>query len=53
VDGDDCRGRQPGLGQPVSALIPGVPGGKGNGSSVVLSLLDNNGGSRPLYNLMN
>ncbi len=30
-----------------------APAGKGNGSSVVLSLLDNNGGSRPLYNLMN
>jgi hypothetical protein len=26
--------------------MPGVPGGKGNGSSVVLSLLDNNGAAR-------
>jgi hypothetical protein len=30
-----------------------APVNKGNGSSLVLSLLDNNGGSRVLYNLMN
>jgi hypothetical protein len=30
-----------------------APAGKGNGSGLVLSLLDNKGGSRVLYNLMN
>jgi hypothetical protein len=28
-----------------------APSGEGNGSGLILSLLDNNGGSLPLYNL--